>query len=184
MAADLPPTPGGGSIGGPPSSAPWAPVFPAQPRPRQRAWLAMLLAGVATIVAIVALMVALTRPTATQPAATTTAPTPSAAETSAAEQRLCDTYRLGAQAVQVDTNGHDVALGRIALTNAAAMLDNAAADPALDATYREPARALAASYRKGTAMGNRDVATDAQFQAALDDINAKDAAMKRVCGDG
>ncbi|GFG98532.1 hypothetical protein MTIM_44110 [Mycobacterium timonense] len=84
--------------------------------------------------------------------------------------------------MQVDTNGHDVALGRIALTNAAAMLDDAAANPALGATYRDPARALAASYRTGTAMGNRDVATDAQFQAALDDINAKDAAMKRICG--
>ncbi|BBY39832.1 hypothetical protein MMAN_39660 [Mycobacterium mantenii] len=84
--------------------------------------------------------------------------------------------------MQADTNGHDVALGRIALTNAAAMLDDASANPALGATYRDPAHALAAAYRQGTAMGNRDVATDAQFQAALDDINAKDAAMKKVCG--
>lgn len=30
-------------------------------------------------------------------------------------------------------------------------------------------------------MGNRGIATDAQFQAALDDINAKDAAMKKLC---
>ncbi|WP_163713896.1 hypothetical protein [Mycobacterium timonense] len=182
MSRDLPPAWGGGSVTGPPGSPQWAPAFPPQPRSPRGAWLAILLAAVATIVAIVALSVALTRPASIKPTGTTTTPGPSAAETSAAERRLCDTYKLGAQAVQVDTNGHDVALGRIALTNAAAMLDDAAANPALGATYRDPARALAASYRTGTAMGNRDVATDAQFQAALDDINAKDAAMKRICG--
>lgn len=108
----------------------------------------------------------------------------SAAEVSSAQHQLCDTYKLGARAVQVDTNGHVVALGRIALTNAAAMLDDAAANPVLSSTYRDPPRALAASYRQGTAMGNRDIATDAQFQAALDDINAKDAAMKKACEGG
>ncbi|OBB78171.1 hypothetical protein A5760_22050 [Mycobacterium colombiense] len=183
MVGDLPPGEGP-TTGPPPSPTQWSPVFPTQPQARPRTWPTALLAGTATVLAIAALIVALTRPTATKPTTTSTAPTYSAAEISGAERQFCDTYKLGAQAVQADTNGHEVALGRIALTNAAAMLEDAATNPALGATYRDPARALAASYRKGTAMGNRDVATDAQFQAALDDINAKDAAMKKVCGGG
>lgn len=184
MTGQLPPAPGDGSAAGHSNAMQWAPGVRVQSPPRPRAWPAVALAIVGTTLAAAALIVALTRPTATQPITTTAAPTPNAAEASAAERQLCDTYKLAARAVQVDTSGHDVALGRIALTNAAAMLDDAAANPALGATYRDPARALAASYRTGTVMGNRDVATDAQFQAALDDINAKDAAMKRVCGVG
>lgn len=161
-----------------------APVFPTQPQACARTRPAVALAGAAMVVAIAALIVALTRPTAMRPVTTRTPPMYSAAEVSSAQHQLCDTYKLGARAVQVDTNGHVVALGRIALTNAAAMLDDAAANPVLSSTYRDPPRALAASYRQGTAMGNRDIATDAQFQAALDDINAKDAAMKKACEGG
>lgn len=84
--------------------------------------------------------------------------------------------------MQVDTNGNNPASARIATTNGAVMLDNAAANPALDAAQRDAARALAAAYLKTTAMGNRDVASDADFHAALDDLIAKDAAMKKVCG--
>lgn len=40
--------------------------------------------------------------------------------------------------MQVDTNGHDVALDRIGLTNAAAMLDDAAANPALSVNVSRP----------------------------------------------
>ena len=65
-------------------------------------------------------------------------PTYTAAETAAAQRQLCDTYTLAARAVQIDTNGTDKALARIALTNAAVMLDNAAANPALDATTATP----------------------------------------------
>lgn len=182
MAGDLPPAPGNGPTASALSPTQWSPGFLNPPQPRSRTWPSLILAGVATIVAIAALVVALTRPINTKPTPVSTPPTFSAAETTAAQRQLCDTYKLGARAVQADTNGHDVALGRIALTNAAAMLDDAAGNPALGAAYREPAHALAASYRAGTAMGNRDVATDTQFQAALDDINAKDAAMKNVCG--
>ena len=64
------------------------------------------------------------------------------------------------------------------------MLDNAAADPALDANHRDAARALATAYRTHTAKGSSGTATDAEFQAALDDVNAKDAVMKKVCGGG
>lgn len=73
--------------------------------------------------------------------ATTSVPTYTAAQTAAAQRQLCDTYKLVAHAVPVDTNGSDKALARITLTNAAAILDNAAADPALDAKHRDAARA-------------------------------------------
>lgn len=61
------------------------------------------------------------------------------------------------------------------------MLDNAAANPALDFAHRDAACALAATYLTTTAKGNRDVANDSDFRAALDDLIAKDAAMKKVC---
>lgn len=99
-------------------------------QPGSHAWPAVLLAGAATILALAGLIVSLTRPT-TPKLPTTTAQTYSADQTIAAQQKLCDSYSRGARAVQVDTNGHDIALGRIALTNAAAMLDDAAANPAL-----------------------------------------------------
>ncbi|MBV8789996.1 MAG: hypothetical protein JOZ00_25355 [Mycobacterium sp.] len=142
----------------------------------------MVVGVVGVLLGAAGLIVALTRPTP-EPAKST-APTYTAAETAAAHQKLCDTYKLAARAVQVDTNGHDVALGRVALTNSASMLDDATANPALNATQRDAASVLANAYRTATADGSRDVATDEVFQAALDDINVKDAAMKKICGGG
>ncbi|WP_308458129.1 hypothetical protein [Mycobacterium kansasii] len=84
--------------------------------------------------------------------------------------------------MQVETTGSDRALARVALTNAAAMLDNAAADPALDARHRDAARSLAKAYRTTTAMGS--VATETEYRAALDDIIAKDAQMRQACANG
>nr|WP_197089757.1 hypothetical protein [Mycobacterium nebraskense] len=130
-----------------------------------------------------ALVVAVTRP-ALKPSTTTPTPTPTASETAAAQRQLCDTYKLAARAVEVDTGGNDRALARIATTNGAVMLDNAVASPALDAKHRDAARALAGAYTTLTAMSNNTVATDAQYQAALDDITAKDAVMKSVCANG
>lgn len=111
------------------------------PIPRTRSWPAIVVAAIAAVVAVAALIVALTnaRPAATP--ATTSVPTYTAAQTAAAQRQLCDTYKLVAHAVPVDTNGSDKALARITLTNAAAILDNAAADPALDAKHRDAARA-------------------------------------------
>ncbi|BBX75597.1 hypothetical protein MSHI_35030 [Mycobacterium shinjukuense] len=141
-----------------------------------------MVAAIAAVVAVAALIVALTnaRPAATP--ATTSVPTYTAAQTAAAQRQLCDTYKLVAHAVQVDTNGSDKALARITLTNAAAILDNAAADPALDAKHRDAARALATAYRTTIVMASGG--TQAEWQAALDDGNVKDAAMKQVCGGG
>ncbi|WP_346427262.1 hypothetical protein [Mycobacterium colombiense] len=135
------------------------------------------------LVAVVALCVALTRPTATKPTTTTTTTTTktySASETSAAQRRLCDTYKLAARSVETDTNGTDKAIARIALTNAAGMLDDATADPAIDAKLRDAVRSLAAAYRTSNALSS--VASDAEYRAALDDIVAKDAPVRSACG--
>jgi hypothetical protein len=146
--------------------------------------LAIVVAATAAV-AVAALVVALTRSTDSHSSgATTTAPTHTPAEIAAAQQQLCDTYKLAARAVEVDTGGQDRALARIATTNGAVMLDNAAVNPALDAKHRDAARALAAAYGSLTAMGSNVVATDAQYQAALNDITAKDAVMKSVCANG
>ncbi|OSC26134.1 hypothetical protein B8W69_17050 [Mycobacterium vulneris] len=182
MMGDLPLGHGEGPSSPPPAGG-WPPPHFSQPVSRPRPWLAMALALTAAI-AVAAMVLALTRPTASKSVATTTTPTYSAAETGAAQKILCDTYKLVARAVEVDTSGNDKALARIADTNGAVMLNMASTAPTLDTNHREAARALAIAYGTVTAMGNSAVATDADYRAALDDVIAKDAAMKKVCGGG
>lgn len=185
MAGDLPPAWGGvPTAGPPPNPRQWPQTFPAGRQPRTRTWLPTLLGGVATILAIAALIVALTRPTATKSTAMTSGPVFSAAQVSAAQQQLCDTYKTEARTIRADTSGDDEALARIAATNGAVMLYNAASNPALDAKYRDAARALATAYGNVSVMGSKGVATDAEWRAVLDDANAKDAAMKQICSGG
>jgi negative regulator of sigma E activity len=153
------------------------------PRPTGglRGWAAIALAGIATVVAVAALIVALTGPSSSTPSATSTY---TAADIASAQQQLCDTYTAEARTVRADTSGNDEALARVAATNGAVMLYNAAANPALGAKYRDAARALATAYGNVSAMGSKGVASDAEWRAVLDDANAKDAAMKQVCGGG
>lgn len=162
----------------------WQPPHLGQRASRSRAWLAIAVA-VTAAVGVAALVVALTRPTPpNSPVTTATAPTYTPAEIAAAQQKLCDTYKLAAQSVQVDTAGTDKALARIATTNGALMLDMGARAPALDANLRDAARALESAYLTVTAKSSYGVATDAEFQSALDNVIAKDAAMKKACGGG
>lgn len=178
MAGDLPPNLGEASTG-----HPWAAAYPTLPAPRSRVWPATVLAVIAAVAAIGALTTILTYPApAVRPP--TAASTYTAAESAAAQRQLCDTYKLAAQSAQVDTAGTDKALARIATTNGALMLDMAAANPALDANHRDAARALATAYEALTVKGTYGVATVAEYQAALNDAIAKDAAMKKVCGGG
>jgi hypothetical protein len=153
---------------------------PGGPGSHFRPWLAIAIAMTASV-AIAALVVALARPASTL---STAALTYSAAEIVAAQQQLCDTYRLAAQAAQVDTAGSDKALARIATTNGALLLEMAAANPALDTKHRDAARALAVAYGTLTAKGSSGVSTDADYQAALNEAIAKDTAMKAVCSGG
>ncbi|MDM3975484.1 hypothetical protein QRB36_15050 [Mycobacterium marseillense] len=190
MAGDLPPVPGDRPPAGPPpSSMQWAPPFPMQPPPRPRAWSAIALAAIAVLLGGAALVVALTRPTSSQSTVSSTAPTtPSytADQTAAAHQQLCDAYKLAAHAVQIDTNGDNPAFAGIATVNAAVMLEQAASTvPALPPSDRAAALALAAAYSNAQAttslVQTRD---DPAWRSVSDEVNAKDAAMKKVCGSG
>ena len=165
----------------PPPAGNWAPPNLGQPASRLRPWLAIAVA-VTAAVAVAALIVALTRSATSSTSTKTTAPSYTAAQASRAERQLCDTYKLAARSVEVETNGTDKALARIALSNAAGMIDEAARDPAIEAKYRDTARALAAAYRTSNALGS--VATDAEYRTALDDIVAKDATMRQACSNG
>lgn len=187
MAVNLPPNSGERPTTSQPTGS-WAPTYPTPPTPRSApgragVLIAVALGALAILLAATALIVTLMHSNQRTTTPTTTSThTHTAAEIAAADRQLCDTYKLAARAVEIDTGGGDRALARIATTNGAVMLDNAAADTALDAKYRDAARSLAAAYGKLTAMSNNVVATDMQYQAALDDITAKDAVMRNACG--
>ncbi|WP_083213468.1 hypothetical protein [Mycobacterium malmoense] len=153
------------------------------PASRSHPWLAIAVALTAAL-AVAALTVALARPAAPSASTASTVSTHAPADVAAAQQRLCDMYQLAAKAVQVDTAGTDKALARIATTNGALMLDMGASNPALDENHRDAARALETAYLTVTAKSSYGVATEAEFQSALDNVIAKDAAMKKVCGGG
>lgn len=177
---DLPAGPGNRVSEQPPRDV--SPTCAGQPHSVPRPWLAIAPA-VTAAVAIAALVVALTRPIASHPLATiATTSTYTPAETAAAQQQLCDTYKLAAHSAQVETAGSDKAMARIATTDGAILLEFGAANPAVDSGHRDAARALALAYGTLTAKASYGIATDTQYQAALDDAIAKDAAMKQVCG--
>lgn len=183
MVGDLPSGHREGQAAQPPAGS-WPPPHFPQSVSRPRPWLAIAVV-ITAAVAVAALVVALMRPTASHSSeATAAAPTHTPAEAAAAQQRLCETYKLAARAVQVDTNGSDKAFARIALTNSASLLFNVSNDPALDEQHRSAAQALATAYLTDTAKSSEGAATEAEFQEAVADVNAKDAAMKKVCGGG
>ncbi|WP_419538339.1 hypothetical protein [Mycobacterium colombiense] len=94
-------------------------------------------------------------------------------------------YKLAARAVQIDTNGDNPALAGVASVNAAVALGQAVnAAPAIASGDRAAALALAAAYTKATAMGSWSQRDDPAFRAEVDDVNAKDAAMKKICDVG
>lgn len=187
MVGDLPPAPGEGPTAGPPSSMPWAPTFPTQPPPRPKAWPAIALSAIAVVLGVAALVVALTRPTSNQSTAsstTSTTPAYTADQTAAAHQQLCDSYKLAAHAVQVDTNGDNPAFAGIATVNAAVMLQQAVnAAPAISPRDRDVAFALAAAYSKAQATASLvQTRDDPTWRSVSDEVNTKDAAMKKICG--
>ncbi|WP_234786500.1 hypothetical protein [Mycolicibacter sinensis] len=151
--------------------------WPAPPAPvRSRNWLTATLAAVAVVLATAALIVALTR------SGSGSTPTYTAAQKGEAKAKLCDQYKLAAQAMHIETSKPgDPALARVALTNGALILETASANPALEAKYSKAARALAAAYQTQTAMGT--TAPVEQYQKAGEDLNAKDRVMQGLCGD-
>ncbi|ORB93563.1 hypothetical protein B4U45_02155 [Mycobacterium persicum] len=164
------------------------PPFPTYPPARPRTWPAVALSVVAALLGAAALIVALTRPTTggTTAGPATSAPTYTAAEVAAAHQKVCDVYKLAARAVQIQTNRDDPALANISTVNGAVMLQQAvSAAPALARGDRIAALALADAYSNSTAVASfargRD---DPAWRTASDDVIAKDAQMKALCGGG
>ncbi|ORB32099.1 hypothetical protein BST40_28095 [Mycobacterium persicum] len=170
----------------PPTTGQWTPTHPTQPGTGTRVWQALGLA-IAILLGAAALIVALTGPTTSNPTAspkTSAPPTYTAADIAAAHQKLCEVYKLAARAVQVETNGASPALAGVAAVNGALMLETTInTAPALASGDRAAALALAEAYSNTTATSSiasgRD---DPTWRAALDDVNAKDARMKALCG--
>jgi len=153
--------------------------WPAPPAPvRSRNWLTATLAAVAVVLAAAALLVALTR------SGSTSGPTYTAAQKAEAKTQLCEQYLLAAHAMSIETAPDgDVALARVSMANGALILETAARNPALETKYRDAARDLAHAYQTMAAKGTNGMSTPDQWQATVDDTNAKDRAMKGLCGD-
>ncbi|WP_231999629.1 hypothetical protein [Mycobacterium sp. 1245852.3] len=142
------------------------------------------MAAVAVLLGVAALVVALTRPTSNQSSASTTSTAPSftADQTAAAHKKLCDTYKLAARAVGIETHGPSPERAGIAEVNGALMLERVInATPAITASERAAAVALIDAYNNIAAVASLN--DNSVWQPALDDANAKDAAMKKICGE-
>ncbi|ETW26551.1 hypothetical protein MGAST_15550 [Mycobacterium gastri 'Wayne'] len=146
------------------------------------------LATVAAVLGAAALIVALMRPANSNPAGapgTTITPTYTAAGVAGARQKLCDVYKLAARQIQIQTNGDNPALASHAAVNGALMLEQAVdAGVALSPSDRAAALALAKAYANTNALGSYLHRDDPVYQAAVDDVLAKDADMKAQCGAG
>ncbi|WP_207550567.1 hypothetical protein [Mycobacterium mantenii] len=133
--------------------------------------------------AVIALVVATSRSSGSSSAPPSTAPTYSAAEVAAAHQKLCETYKLVARAVQIETHGSSPERAGIAEVNGALMLEGAVnSAPAMTPGDRNAAAALADTYKNIAAVASLN--DFSIWQPALDDANAKEAAMKQVCSGG
>ncbi|CKS85602.1 possible membrane protein [Mycobacterium tuberculosis] len=101
----------------------------------------------------------------------------------AAHQKLCEVYKLAARAVQIATNGDNPAFANIATVNGAVMLQQTLnTTPALVPGERTDALALAEAYGQATAFAMEQ--DHPAWQSAANDVNAKDARMKAICGGG
>jgi hypothetical protein len=133
--------------------------------------LAVLLA----VAALVAAIVALTRLPAT--------PSYTATQRAEAKTELCDRYKPAMDAVHIETNGSDAALGRIALVNGAVILAGASANPALDPKYRDAAQAVVHTYEEFVIASSSGRLGDPNFDAAMKAADNKERVLKDLCGD-
>lgn len=188
MTEDPPSHPGVAPHVGPPVGQ-WAqghsaPSAPQAPRPRVWPAIAigaLVLALVSTAVAVIALVAATSRSSTSSSGPTAAAPSYSVAEVSAAHQKLCDVYKFVARVVQIETNGKNPDRANLVTVNSAVMLQDAVtSSPAL---ARAAALALAESYSNVAATSSLATGSDdPAWQSALNDANAKDAALRSVCG--
>lgn len=137
------------------------------------------MAGLAALLAVGALvvaMVALNKSTGTT--------TYTAEQKAAAKTQLCDRYKLAAHAMHIETSAPDNAtFARISATNGALIIDVAATDPALDTKYRDAAHNLTVAYLDLTALGTTGMSDATSYQQAVDNLNARDHVMQELCGE-
>lgn len=171
----------------PPIAAqPPLPTYPTRPPSNGRAIILQAVVGLIALAALVVGIIALVRSGSSGagaiPASAPPSPTIAAADAVNAKKDLCAAYELAARAVKIDTHSSDPSLARISLTNGASMLESSAANPALNASDRDAARALATAYRTSTAVSSGlDDPASPLYQRTIDDINRADAAMAGIC---
>lgn len=152
--------------------------------PRTRIWPAVAIATLAAVLAAAALIVALTRPSAEAKGSVSSVPTTATytqADVATAHQKLCDAYAMAARAGEIETKGGDPALAGVAGVNGALILQTAAAAPALAASDRSAALALAEAYRVAIAVAAYSKSDDPTWISVTKDVNARDVAMKQIC---
>jgi hypothetical protein len=141
--------------------------------------------GLIAVAALVVGIIDLARPNSSASGTVSTAASPSPTFTpdqvASAKKELCTTYTIASRSVNQDTNGPDVAIARISLTNAGGMLDAAAENPAIGQNEREAARNLAAAYRAEVAISSVFDKTSSVFLQSVDDVNRLDGAMGAIC---
>jgi hypothetical protein len=166
----------------PPAPAQWTPpAEPGRPASNGRFVLALVVIGLIAVAALVVGIVDLARPNSSGNGKALTAPTFTAEQVANAKKNLCSSYQVAARSVKEDTNGTDVALARISLTNSAGMLDEAADNPAVAQSERDAARNLADAYRNAVAIASAFDKNSSVFQQALDDVNRLDGVMATAC---
>lgn len=147
--------------------------------------IALALVGLIALIALVVGIVNFTWPTASPEGTSSVSAIRSSTFTSQqaanAKKNLCDVYQVAARSVKEETNGTDVALARISLTNAAGMLYAAIDNPALGGSERDAARRLADAYRNGVAIASAFDKDSSVFRASVDEVNRADAPMATIC---
>jgi hypothetical protein len=170
----------------PPPPVQWTPPPDAPSRQGSSGGIAIALVviGLIAVAALVVGIIDLTRPTSSGASVASTAPgTPTFTpdQVASAKKELCSTYQVAARSVDADTHSSDKALARISLTNAAGMINAAAANPALNANDRDAARALASAYWVTNAVSSVTDAASPLYQTTLDDAKRAADAMAAVC---
>ncbi|MCV7103207.1 hypothetical protein [Mycobacterium palustre] len=170
----------------PPPAAQWAPTPVVGGRASNAGLIIALGAvGLIAVAALVVGIVNLTRPTSNDvgklPTNASPSPTFTPDQVANAEKELCSAYRLAARSVNADTHSSNTALARVSLVNGAAMLEAAAANPALSPNERDAARELASAYRTSNAVSSVTDAASPEYQRTIDDVNRLDDAMAAIC---
>ncbi len=132
---------------------------------------------VAAVVAAVALVVAIGRPSAAAPDAAAE-PAALSVSTESGLQELCADYALASVGVRVGADGPDPAEAMMTTLNAAGILEAAAQAPDLAPGDAEMALDLARAYRATIALR---AAPEAQWAEARAGVAAADADMKAMC---